>query len=83
MKKLKYYGIGQVVWANLSPVVGEELGGIRPCKICGRKGYLVQVVPYIYKNDKYYPVYFQARTIDDKRIIGLYEGKEEDFDEAK
>lgn len=80
MKKLNYYGVGQTVWADLTPAVGEELGGIRPVKICDRKNYLVQVIPYIFKNNKYYPIHFQKRTIDVRRIIGLYEGKD-DFNE--
>lgn len=76
MKKMNYYGVGQVVWAELSPAVGDEIGGLRPVKICCRQGYLVQVVPYVFKDGKYYPVFFQARTISVKRIKGLYEGDE-------
>lgn len=61
------YVAGSFAYADLSPAVGEELGGVRLVKILRQNGSLVTVLPFRYVG-RYEPVFEQIRTIDTKRI---------------
>jgi mRNA-degrading endonuclease toxin of MazEF toxin-antitoxin module len=58
---------GQYWYVDLSPAIGEELGGVRKCLIVKKKKNLVQVIPSIY-NGQYTYNKFHIRTVDIKRL---------------
>ena len=67
--------IGDVFWADLSPTVGEELGGIRKVVIIKDSGDVVTVVPTtmldyvgIRLPDWSFPVVSQVKTISKERL---------------
>jgi hypothetical protein len=58
---------GQYWYVDLSPAIGEELGGIRKCLIVKKEKNLVQVIPSVF-NGTYVYDEFHIRTVDIKRL---------------
>ena len=58
---------GQYWYVDLSPAIGEELGGIRKCLIVKKEKNLVQVIPSVF-NGTYIYDKFHIRTVDMKRL---------------
>lgn len=66
--------VGDIYFADLSPVVGNEIGGIRPCKIVKVYSYydLVRVQPKVMNNITmdYEFSEMHEKTISIKRLKG-------------
>ena len=62
--------VGEDVYADLSPVIGNEIGGLRPVLIKEVHDDVVIVVPYVlnYETGKREPHPYQIRAIDYSRL---------------
>ena len=59
---------GQYWYVDLSPAVGEEIGGCRKCLIVRKHHNLVRVRPLIYNGGLSYYSEWHERTIDVSRL---------------
>lgn len=62
--------IGSIYYANLSPVAGSEVGGLRAVKVVAKRGDLVQIIPLTWNDPARNAEFdeFQRRAIDTSRI---------------
>ena len=59
---------GQYWYVDLSPTIGEEIGGYRKCLIVRKHHNLVRVRPLIYNGGLSYYSEWHERTIDISRL---------------
>jgi hypothetical protein len=60
--------VGQYWYVDLSPVIGEEIGGCRKCLVVQRHHNLVRVRPLIYNGGLPYYSEWHERTVDISRL---------------
>ena len=59
---------GQFWYVDLSPVVGEEIGGYRKCRIERKRGNLVRVTPRVMTNNGFVYDTWHSRTVVVSRL---------------
>lgn len=59
---------GEVWYVDLSPAVGEEIGGFRKCLVIRKYHNLVRVRPLIYNGGLPYYSEWHERTVDVSRL---------------
>lgn len=59
---------GQFWYVDLSPSVGEEIGGYRKCRIERKRGNLVRVTPRVMTNNGFIYDTWHTRTVDVSRL---------------
>lgn len=73
---LKHHGphdvhVGEIRYADLSPVIGNEIGGLRPVLIREVHDDVVVIVPCLrnHETNIYEPHPYQIRAIDYSRVL--------------